>query len=81
MAGLSCQRRGQADRFFMQYGGRDMLRKFLFETKLGEKALEALEKRAGLSVVDSDWLGRQLSGTPQNPNANSNQETSIRKRK
>ena len=41
-----------------------MLKRFLFETKIGEKALEMLEKKARLSLVDPDWLAQQESGTP-----------------
>ena len=34
------------------------------ETRAGELLLALLEKRAGLAVVQSDWLGDQLSGAP-----------------
>ena len=38
-----------------------LLRWTLFETRLGEWLLALLERRAGLSVVHSDWLGAQPS--------------------
>jgi len=41
-----------------------IVRWFLFETKLGELLLALLERWAGLSVVDADWLGEQPSGIP-----------------
>ena len=36
-----------------------MLRKLLFETKVGEWFLALLERHAGLAVVDAEWLERQ----------------------
>jgi hypothetical protein len=42
-----------------------LLRWLLFETKVGELLLALLEKRAGLAVVQAEWLGAQHSGTPQ----------------
>lgn len=42
-----------------------LLRRLLFETKVGELLLALLEKRAGLAVVQAEWLGAQPSGTPQ----------------
>jgi hypothetical protein len=41
-----------------------LLRWLLFETKLGELFLTQLEKRAGLAIVQSEWLGAQPSGKP-----------------
>jgi hypothetical protein len=41
-----------------------LLRKLLFETRLGELLLAFLERKAGLAVVQAEWLGMQLSGTP-----------------
>ena len=32
------------------------VRKLLFETRVGEWFLAQLEKRAGLAVVDAEWL-------------------------
>ena len=40
------------------------LRWLLFETRLGEFLLAVLERRAGLAIVQSDWLGSQPSGEP-----------------
>ena len=37
---------------------------FLFETRLGLFLLAMLERKAGLAVVNADWLGRQPSGIP-----------------
>ena len=37
---------------------------FLFETRLGLFLLALLERKAGLAVVNADWLGRQPSGWP-----------------
>jgi hypothetical protein len=41
-----------------------LLRWLLFETKMGEMLLVFLERRAGLSVVQADWLAVQPSGKP-----------------
>ena len=41
-----------------------MIRWFLFETWFGALLLTLLEEKAGLAVVQSDWLGDQLSGAP-----------------
>ena len=41
-----------------------LLRRLLFETRLGESFLAFLEKKAGLAVVQADWLGAQPSGKP-----------------
>jgi len=41
-----------------------LLRRLLFETRLGELLLAFLERKAGLAVVRAEWLGTQLSGTP-----------------
>ena len=40
------------------------LRWLLLETRAGELLLTFLERKAGLAVVQSDWLGDQLSGAP-----------------
>jgi hypothetical protein len=46
-------------------GGIAMLvRRFLFETKLGELLLVLLEQKAGLAVVRADRLGVQRCGYP-----------------
>ncbi len=42
-----------------------LVRKFLFETKLGELLLAFLERKAGLAVVQADWLDAQRSGEPK----------------
>lgn len=39
-----------------------MLKKVLFETRLGEWLLAALERKAGLAVVDTNWLSYQRPG-------------------
>lgn len=41
------------------------IRWLLFETKLGEWFLVALEHWAGLCVVQADWLGAQSCGVSQ----------------
>ena len=41
-----------------------ILRWLLFETRAGELLLAFLERKAGLAVVQSDWLGDQLGGAP-----------------
>ena len=41
-----------------------LLRWLLFETGVGELLLAFLERKAGLAVVQSDWLGDQPSGAP-----------------
>ena len=43
---------------------RVLLRRLLFETKVGELLLALLEKRAGLAVIQAEGLGAQPSGTP-----------------
>ena len=40
------------------------LRWLLLETRAGELLLAILERKAGLAVVQSDWLGDQPSGAP-----------------
>ena len=37
---------------------------FLFKTRLGLFLLSQLERKAGLAVVNAEWLGRQPSGWP-----------------
>jgi len=37
---------------------------FLFETRVGLFLVALLERKAGLAVVNADWLGRQPSGWP-----------------
>jgi hypothetical protein len=41
-----------------------LVRWLLFETWLGERLLAILERKAGLAVVQSDWLGGQPSAKP-----------------
>ena len=41
-----------------------LLRWFLLETRLGELLLCLLESKAGLAVVQADWLGAQRSSRP-----------------
>jgi hypothetical protein len=41
------------------------VRRFLFQTKLGEMLLVFLERKVGLAVVQADWLGAQRSGEPK----------------
>ena len=41
-----------------------MIKWLLFETRFGALLLSLLEEKAGLAVVQSDWLGDQLSGKP-----------------
>jgi len=36
-----------------------LVRWFLFQTKTGEWLLEALERWAGICIVQADWLGAQ----------------------
>lgn len=42
-----------------------LLRRFLFETKVGEMLLALLERAAGLAVVEAEWLGTQAGGVPR----------------
>lgn len=42
-----------------------ILRRLLFETQVGELLLAFLERRAGLAVVQAEWLGALLSGEPK----------------
>ena len=41
-----------------------MIKWFLFETRFGVLLLTLLEEKAGLAVVQADWLGVQRSGRP-----------------
>lgn len=41
-----------------------MIKWMLFETRLGGLLLALLERKAGLAVVDAEWMGRQRSGKP-----------------
>lgn len=41
-----------------------MLKKLLFETRMGEVLLSFLEQRLGLAVVSAEWLAGQRSGGP-----------------
>ena len=41
-----------------------VVRWFLFETRIGLFLLALLERKAGLAVVNADWLGKQPSGWP-----------------
>ena len=42
-----------------------LVRWFLFETWFGELVLVFFERKAGLAVVQADWLAMQRSGKPQ----------------
>ena len=42
-----------------------LLRRLLFETRVGELLLALLERTTGLAVVQAEWLGAQPSGEPQ----------------
>jgi hypothetical protein len=44
-----------------------LMRRLLFETKIGELLLTFLERRLGLAVVQADWLEVQSSGTVSQP--------------
>jgi hypothetical protein len=44
-----------------------MLKRLLFETRLGEWLLASLERWAGLAVVDANWLGHQRPTAPAQP--------------
>ncbi len=41
-----------------------MLKRLLFETRLGELLLAFLERKVGLAVVNAEGLGQQISGRP-----------------
>jgi hypothetical protein len=41
-----------------------MLKRLLFETRFGEMLLTLLERRAGLAVVDVNWLSHQRPAVP-----------------
>jgi hypothetical protein len=41
-----------------------MLRKLLFDTRLGERLLALLERKAGLAIVEADWLAGRPSTAP-----------------
>ncbi len=41
-----------------------IVRWFLFETRMGEWLLVLLERKAGLAVVQANWLCAQRSGQP-----------------
>jgi hypothetical protein len=45
-------------------GGRIMLKRFLFETKLGEALLTFLERKGGLALTAVDNLASEISGRP-----------------
>jgi hypothetical protein len=42
-----------------------LVRRFLFQTKLGEMLLVFLERKIGLAIVEAGWLGAQRSGEPK----------------
>ena len=44
-----------------------LIRWILFQTRIGEKVLILLERRAGLAIVQADWLCTQRSGRPMAP--------------
>ena len=46
-------------------GSNMIVRWFLFHTKAGELLLVLLERRAGLAVVQSEWLAGQCCGKPK----------------
>ena len=41
-----------------------LVRWVLFRTKIGELLLTLLEQKAGLAVVQADWLAGRRSGKP-----------------
>ena len=41
-----------------------LVRRLLFETRIGEAFLAFLERRVGLAVVQVEWLATQRSGQP-----------------
>jgi hypothetical protein len=41
-----------------------LVRRLLFETRVGEAFLAFLERRVGLAVVQVEWLATQRSGQP-----------------
>ena len=43
-----------------------IVRRFLFQTKLGEMLLALFERTTGLAVVHADRLGEERCGLPQN---------------
>ena len=53
-----------------------LVRKFLFESKIGELVLAFLERTTGLAVVQADRLADQRSGIPQAATAKVKQCTS-----
>jgi hypothetical protein len=42
-----------------------IIRWLLFETRFGELLLNILERKAGLAVVQADWLAVQPAGQPK----------------
>jgi hypothetical protein len=42
-----------------------ILRWLLFETRFGELLLVFLEQKAGLAIVQADWLAAQPAGKPK----------------
>ena len=41
-----------------------MLKRLLFETRVGEMLLTLLERKTGLAVVDANWLSHQSATAP-----------------
>jgi hypothetical protein len=41
-----------------------MLKRLLFETRVGELLLTLLERTTGLAVVDANWLGHRPATAP-----------------
>jgi hypothetical protein len=41
------------------------VRRFLFETRLGELVLVFLERHVGLAIIQADWLAGQRCGEPR----------------
>lgn len=42
-----------------------LIRRLLFETRVGEWMLTLLEKTIGLAVVQAEWLSEQAGGVPR----------------
>ena len=42
-----------------------LIKRILFETKLGEMLLVLLERKVGLAVVEAGWLAGQRSSEPK----------------
>ena len=42
-----------------------IVRRLLFETRLGELLLSILERKVGLAIVQAEWLAAQPAGEPK----------------